>query len=130
MVDIGPALLIVSGLIILGGQIYENGLQPLAKHLNPPDPEPSPIDEAHQAYYEGQIDEDELERRLEILVDDRAQTIRDMADDTDGVGEELSRDLAREFETVEDLVGADVDDLQEIDGIGEKKAKKLREQLD
>ncbi|WP_018259353.1 helix-hairpin-helix domain-containing protein [Halomicrobium katesii] len=102
----------------------------VADRLDPPELEPSPIDEAHEAYFQDRIDEDELERRLEILVDDRAKTIRDMADDTDGIGEEFSRDLAREFETVAELQGADVDDLQEIDGIGEKKAKKLREQLD
>ncbi|WP_277542933.1 helix-hairpin-helix domain-containing protein [Haloarcula laminariae] len=89
----------------------------------------TPIDDVHQRYLDGEIDENELERRLEVLVDDRAATIRDMADDVDGIGEELSRDLAREFDSVADLRGADAEDLQRVEGIGEMRAERLREKL-
>ncbi|QIO25402.1 helix-hairpin-helix domain-containing protein [Haloarcula sp. JP-L23] len=97
--------------------------------LESDDPGPSPVDEVHQQYLDGGIDEAELERRLGILVDDRATTIRDMCDDVDGIGDELSRELADEFDTVADLQAADAEDLQRVDGIGDKKAEKLLEEL-
>jgi len=52
-----------------------------------------------------------------------------MADDVDGIGEELSRDLAREFDSVAELQGADAGDLQRVEGIGETRAERLREEL-
>ena len=93
------------------------------------DEEVTPIEEVHQQYLDSEIDERELERRLEVLVDDRAATICDMADDVDGIGEQLSRDLAREFDSVADLQGADTEDLQRVDGIGETRAERLRDDL-
>ncbi|MFC6975690.1 helix-hairpin-helix domain-containing protein [Halomicroarcula sp. GCM10025709] len=95
-----------------------------------PETEPTPIDQAHHAFVEGEIGVEELERRLAVLVDDRARTIREMADDADGIGEALSRDLAREFDTVSELRGADAADFERIDGIGEKRAKRLVETLE
>ncbi|WP_135304126.1 helix-hairpin-helix domain-containing protein [Haloarcula amylovorans] len=89
----------------------------------------SPVEEVHQQYLDNEIDEAELEARLAVLVDDRATTIRDMTDAVDGIGEELSRDLAREFDSVADLHAADADDLQQVDGIGEKRAETLVEEL-
>jgi len=104
------------------------GINRLVDRLDTDD-EPTPIDGVHQQYINGDIDERELERRLEVLVDDRAATIRDMADDVDGIGEELSRDLAREFDSVAELQGADAGNLQRVEGIGETRAERLREEL-
>jgi len=108
---------------------YDDAFKQLADWIDPPEPEPTPIDEVHQAYYEDRIDEAELDRRLEVLLDDRARTIQDMTDDTKGIGEELSRDLAQEFDTVADLKAADSDDFRELDGIGETKAERLHDTL-
>lgn len=51
----------------------------------------TPVDEVHQLYFDDKIGEEELEERLEVLVDDRVKTIRDLADDVDGIGDKLSR---------------------------------------
>jgi len=89
------------------------------------DPEQTAVDEVHQLYLDDEIDENELEDRLEILVDDRARTIRDLADDEHGIGEEISRKVAREFDTVGEFVAADVEDLKAIDDVGKERAQKL-----
>jgi len=89
------------------------------------DDSPSAVDEVHQLYLEDDIDEAELEERLEILVDDRARTIRDLAADEHGIGEEISRKVAREFDTVGEFVAVDVEDLKAIDDVGPERAEKL-----
>jgi ERCC4-type nuclease len=87
--------------------------------------EQTAVDEVHQHYLDGDIDEDELEDRLEILVDDWARTIRDLADDEHGIGEEISRKVAREFDTVGEFVAADVEELKAIDDVGQERAERL-----
>ena len=104
-------------------------LDKLADALNDADDEPTPIEDVQRQYLDGEIDERELESRLEVLVDDRAATIRDMADDVEGIGDELSRDLAREFDSVADLRAASTEELQQVDGIGETRAERLCESL-
>ncbi|QIO25181.1 hypothetical protein G9465_22960 (plasmid) [Haloarcula sp. JP-L23] len=107
----------LSALVFVVGRSYEV----VSDWLERDDVDPSPVEEVHQAYLDGEIDEAELERRLGILVDDRATTIRDMCDDVDGIGDELSRELADEFDSVADL--------QRVDGIGEKRSQWLRDEL-
>ena len=122
--------LIIAGLwtIALLTSHYEDGLQRLADWLEETT-EPSPVDEVHQAYLDGEIGEDELENRLEVLVDNRAATIREMADNIDGIGDELSREIAREFDSVADLHAADREALESIEGIGEQRAERLLEEF-
>lgn len=47
-----------------------------------------------------------------------------------GIGAKLAKPLLEKFGTVAAVFGASVEELQEIDLIGEKKAKKIREVLD
>lgn|GEM_PF-3296133 len=91
------------------------------------DPEQTAVDAVHQRYLDDEIDEDELEDRLEVLVDDRARTIRDLADDEHGIGEEISRKVAQEFDTVGEFVNADVEEFQVIDDVGPERAEILAE---
>jgi ERCC4-type nuclease len=39
--------------------------------------------------------------------------------------DEISRKVAREFETVGEFVAADAEDLKEIDDVGEERAERL-----
>lgn len=43
--------------------------------------------------------------------------------------DERRRELADEFDSVADLHAADADDLQRVDGIGEKRSQWLRDKL-
>ncbi|EMA01827.1 hypothetical protein C437_15446 [Haloarcula vallismortis ATCC 29715] len=118
----------VIGAVLTFASIRGSGLsQWVVDRLESNEPELTPVEQVHQAYVEGDLSEAELERRLEVLVDDRARVVRDMADDVDGIGEELSREIAREFDSVADLRAADAGDFRAVDGIGEKRAAKLEE---
>lgn len=126
MTDVGAVLMIFAALIFIIGNAYEKGSEWLESH---DESETTPVDEVHQLYLEDEIDESELERRLAVLVDDRARVVRDMADEVDGIGEELSHDIAREFDSVADLKAADAEDFERVDGVGEKKSVKLEERV-
>jgi excinuclease ABC subunit C len=61
------------------------------------------------------------------------QTLRDdvstVLDDVPGVGPETRTKLLRRFGSVEAVRAASVDDLTDIDGVGEKTARTLTERL-
>ncbi|ESS04594.1 MAG: excinuclease ABC subunit C [uncultured archaeon A07HR67] len=61
------------------------------------------------------------------------QTVRDevktVLDDVPGVGPETRTRLLRRFGSVENVRGASVDDLTDVDGIGETTAERLRTRL-
>jgi hypothetical protein len=128
MTDVGAVLMIFATLIFIIGNAYENTsgvVNRVTNWVEDDESETTPVDEVHQLYLDDEIDEDELEERLEILIDDRARTIRDIADDEHGIGEEISRKVAREFETVGEFVAADAEDLKAIDDVGPERAEKL-----
>jgi len=130
--DVGGLVVALAALVILIGNTYEavaRAVDRLEDWLEDDDPEPRAVDEVHQLYLADEIDERELEHRLEVLVDDRARVVRDMADDVDGIGEELSRDIAREFDSVADLWAADAEDFERVDGIGEARAAALLKEV-
>lgn len=83
------------------------------------------VEEVHELYFADEIDEEEMEARLDILVDDRKTTVRDMCDDVEGIGEELSLALAEEFDSAAELHAADSEDLQRVDGIGDERGDDL-----
>ena len=122
--EVDGILMVGAALVILFGNAYET-VAARVEDWRQNDPEQTAIDEVHQLYLDGDIDEDELEDRLEILVDDRARMIRDLADDEHGIGEEISRKVAREFDTVGEYVAADIEDLKAIDDVGEERAERL-----
>jgi len=101
----------------------------LREFLESPDRELDPIDEVHRQYIDGKVNESELKEQLEILVDNRARTIRDMTDNADGIGSELSAKLAKEYDTVNELKDAELTEFDDIDGIGEERARSLSREL-
>lgn len=121
---LGEILLVVWGLLLTGGPLLKRASGHISSALDE-DSGTTPVEDVHQLYLAGEIDESEMERRLEVLVDDRARVIRDLADDQDGIGRELSRRVAREYDTVAAFAAADAEELQQIDDIGEARAEKL-----
>lgn len=90
--------------------------------------EPVGARDARQAYVAGEIDERELEKRLDRALDPRVREIREHFDDVEGVGRAISHDLADHFGTLESIEQADADELEQIDGIGPERSKAIVEQ--
>ncbi|WP_455448193.1 helix-hairpin-helix domain-containing protein [Natrinema thermotolerans] len=91
--------------------------------------EEDPADEAKRLYAEGQIDEPELERRIDEAVDDEFERIRLIVEDVNGVGPQTSKAIAREYATLEDLRGTDWDRLEAVYGVGEETAEAVLERV-
>lgn len=79
----------------------------------------SPVDQARRDYEAGRIDEQELEHRLAFHLADRNEEIREMVCQVNNVGEETSADIAREFESPDELRRADREDVTAIHGVAE-----------
>ena len=91
--------------------------------------DPDPIAEAKRLYAEGVIDEPELERRIEEAVDDDHEAIRLVVEDVNGISDSRSKAIAREFESLDDLRGADRDRLEGVPGVGEELADAVLERV-
>lgn len=98
-------------------------------YLQPEEPEPHSIEAIHTAYRDGEIDEAELERRLELAVDPRVEEIQAAVEPVNGVGPSTSLEIAREFESVQELAQASETELQEVSGVGEQRAQAIVERL-
>lgn len=87
---------------------------------------PSEIDRTKQLFVEGEITHDEFEQRVGMLLDEQAQEIRqELARRVNGVGPETSTSVAQEFDTLDDVRLASVDDLTTIHGIGDSTANAI-----
>ncbi|PCR88615.1 helix-hairpin-helix domain-containing protein [Natrinema ejinorense] len=82
-----------------------------------------PIADVHDQFAAGEIDELELERRLEFHVDDRNEKIRAVVEDVNGVGKATSKAIAREFDSLDALRAADQERLEDVHGVGERTAE-------
>jgi len=82
---------------------------------------------ARDAYVRGEIDEIELERRLELALDPRAEEIRETVERVDGIGPATSASIAMHFESVDDLRDADREDLESIHGVGPATSRAVDE---
>jgi NAD-dependent DNA ligase len=87
------------------------------------------VDEAHAAYVAGEIDERELEQRLEIAVDPEADRIRAAVEDVSGVGPARSAAIAREFETIGAVRDAGVDELADVPDVGRALAEAIDDRV-
>lgn len=87
------------------------------------------VAEAQAAYVAGEIDERELEQRLEIAVDPEAERIRAAVENVSGVGSARSAALAHEFETIDAVRDADVDDLADVPDVGPALAEAIDERV-
>ena len=93
------------------------------------DSDPGPVERAREDYANGEIDHAEYERRLEFHLDDRNEQIRTIVEDVNGVGEATSKEIAREFDSLEELRDADREELEAVNGVGEKTAEAVLERV-
>ncbi|MFC7216482.1 helix-hairpin-helix domain-containing protein [Saliphagus sp. GCM10025334] len=90
----------------------------------------TPVEEAREAYARGEIDADELERRLEFHLDSRNDQIRAFVEDVNNVGPKTSKAIAEEFDSLAELRGADRDRLESVHGVGESTAEAVLERVE
>lgn len=83
---------------------------------------PSELDVERERYVEGDIDHAEFERRAELILDDRAQRIRETVETIKGIGPSTSAAIASEFDDLAELRVASVDELTAIHDVGESTA--------
>lgn len=83
--------------------------------------------DARVAYVSGEIDEDELERRLDLAYDPDVRAIRREYESIGGVGEKTCHKLADHFGTLDAIDQATTDDLENVHGIGEKTAADIHD---
>ena len=79
------------------------------------------------AYTRGEIDERELERRLDVAMDPEADRIRATVEQVSGIGPATSWTIAAEFQSIEELRNADRDDLEAVANVGPERADALDE---
>lgn len=85
------------------------------------------LDVAADLYVDGEIPLDEFERRAELILDDRAAEIRETVEQVGGVGPVTSSSIAIEFESVDDVSTATVDELRDVHGVGPSTAEAIRD---
>jgi DNA repair protein RadC len=85
-------------------------------------PDPSPVEQIHAEYVDGDIGEEELESRLSYALDERAQTIRDEVEHVEGIGTTRAAEISDHFESVEAVRRASKEELQQVEHVGEKTA--------
>lgn len=90
---------------------------------------PSELERARERYVSGEISLDEFEARAELILDERAQSIRERVEEVNGIGPATSAAIAQEFTTVEEVSDADVERFTSIHGVGESTATELVESL-
>ncbi len=82
-----------------------------------------PVDQAHRDYEADRIDVQELEHRLGFHLDDRNETIREVVEQVNNVGEETSEEIAREFESLDQVRRTDREDLTEIHAVADSTSE-------
>ena len=88
------------------------------------------VEAARQAYSEGKIPLEEMERRIDVALDPRAKQLRKRVEDVNGVGPEISAALSAEYNTTEELAIATQSDLERIYGIGPNTAYAIKQRFD
>ncbi|WP_135823013.1 helix-hairpin-helix domain-containing protein [Halostella litorea] len=91
--------------------------------------DPDPVEQAKRAYENGDITRQELERRLELHLDERNARIRAAVEQVNGVGPATSKAIAREFASIEAVANADRAELEAVPGVGEDRARAILEYL-
>lgn len=106
------------------------GVAMLYDRVSPDEPDEHTVEGAREAYTNGEITLDEYERRVALAVDPETDRIRAAVEPIAGVGEQTSRQLAREFDTLAELQDADREELEAVNRIGESRAKAILERLE
>jgi ERCC4-type nuclease len=83
---------------------------------------------ARHAYVNGDITEAEMERRLELALDEERQELRRRTEEVSGVGPDTSAALAHEYRTVTELADAPAEEIADrVHGVGESTAEAVHE---
>lgn len=83
----------------------------------------------HHLYTTDQIDEPEMERRLDVVEDPEADRIRQAAERVSGIGDATSWQIAERFTTLDSVREASLEELTDVPNVGEQRAKALKENL-
>lgn len=88
------------------------------------------VEREQRLYATGAITMEEFERRVELILDERANRIRAAVEEVGGIGPELSTNVALEFDSLEELEHTSAEDLADrVSGIGEAKAEAVVDYL-
>jgi len=88
-----------------------------------------PVDEIHRQYRTGEIDETELERRLDMEMDENNERIRTKVEQISGVGPVTAREVALAFDSVGELRRADSSDLESVPNVGPQRAEQIADRF-
>ena len=91
--------------------------------------EPTVVEKIHEEYATGEIGEAEMERRLSRALDPSEERIREAIRPIEGVGETRAGEIAAAFGSLEAVRRASVDELADVEHVGEKIAEKVRDGL-
>ena len=91
--------------------------------------DPRGPDEIRAAYAHGRITESEMERRLLVALDEDRQTLRASVEAVSGIGPDTSWSVAERMHSEQQVAEADLDELEAIPNVGEKRAQMLKERL-
>lgn len=108
--------------LLLGATAYRTVRDRLAPDLGT-------SEHARHLYTTGEIDLDELERRLDVLEDPEADRIRSACERVPGISEDTSFAIAAEFDTLDELRDASRGRLEQIPNVGEERAQALQDHL-
>lgn len=112
---------------ILAGTLWLTADTPIDDVLSG-EPE-TELDGERRRYVEGTIDLDEFSRRVELILDERAQRIRTTVEEVGGVGPATSAAIAGEYEDVAAVRVTSVEELTDIHGIGESTARAIVDEV-
>lgn len=87
--------------------------------------DPDPLEQVHEAYETGEIDEQELDRQLDLLMDESNQRIREAVEQVEGVGETRAKEIAVSFRSLGHLARADRERLEQVPDVGETTAERV-----
>jgi ribosomal protein S13 len=89
----------------------------------------SEVEGAQRLYANGEITLDELNRRLDLLLDDEADRIRQAVEQVRGVGPETSAAIAYDFRTLQAVRMSTPARLQQVHGVGPSTAEAIADHL-
>jgi len=107
--------------LLAGAMLYDR--------LSADDPDPNSVEAAREAYANGELTLDEYERRVATAVDPETEKIRAAVEPIGGVGPQVSKNLARSFDSLGELRDADRDELEAVHRVGESTSTAILERL-
>ncbi|AEH39524.1 helix-hairpin-helix domain-containing protein [Halopiger xanaduensis] len=119
----------LSVLIILGAVVLSILSTVKERLSSDPNPTNQRVAELQDKRVDGLIDEQEFERRLEFVLDERNARIRAVVETVPGIGDNRSKAIAREYDDLEDLRESDRERLESVPDIGEQRAENVLERV-